>query len=175
MGGWSTNCSAHFYIGVFGITVTIGCVYRPLPHTASTRPRSVVGFEVEESPALAPSWKPRAATRNPDGPVDLSPTLRTDGAPGAEWKESERQLDREWYDQDEGTGAVDDTHNPFVGALGAGCLGVFGGVLGGGVACVICVWCVVCVVLWRVFSGFLGGLCDVVWCVRRTPFKPPAC
>lgn len=71
---------------------------------------------MEESPALAPSWKPRATTRNPDGPVDLSPTLRNDGAIGAEWQESERQLDRDWYDQEEGAGAVDDTHNPFVGA-----------------------------------------------------------
>ncbi len=79
----------------------------------------MVGFEVEESPALEPSWRPRATTRNPDAPLDLSPTLRDDGTGVSreEWQEVERQLDRDWYDQEEGGGAVDDTHNPFVGML----------------------------------------------------------
>ncbi len=32
-----------------------------------------------------------------------------------EYKEMEAAVDREWYDQEEGGGGVDESHNPFVG------------------------------------------------------------
>jgi pre-mRNA-splicing factor ATP-dependent RNA helicase DHX38/PRP16 len=87
-----------------------------------------VRFDVERSPALTPAWqssswsKERKAgeRRDVERSPDLQPdrTAEVDEALVAEMKANERQLDRDWYDQEEGGGFVDETHNPFLGEEG---------------------------------------------------------
>jgi len=77
------------------------------------RPRSSVRFDVEESPALTPTWKSASWNRAPapargrgaDGTgaaVDASPELRDGGGAGAapeddpEWANAEAKADRSW-------------------------------------------------------------------------------
>ena len=43
---------------------------------------------------------------------------QVDAALAAEMKDNERQLDRDWYGQEEGGNFVDETHNPFLGEEG---------------------------------------------------------
>ncbi|KAL4449004.1 hypothetical protein ABPG77_007721 [Micractinium sp. CCAP 211/92] len=97
--------------------------------TGAYKPRSTVRFDVERSPALTPAWQssgwsrqqPKAGERRE---LERSPDLdaprggaggKEDAALRQELEENERQLDRDWYDQEEGPGTVDETHNPFLG------------------------------------------------------------
>ncbi|KAK9816661.1 hypothetical protein WJX72_003431 [[Myrmecia] bisecta] len=87
------------------------------------RPRSSVRFEVEPSPVITPSWQSNSwnkkKTSQSNGEREPSPELRPDGeavlARDENWQQAEKQVDRDWYDQEEGGGGVDETHNPFVG------------------------------------------------------------
>lgn len=97
--------------------------------------RSSVRFEtVEPSPALTPTWKSTSWSRQEKQhksgtEVDRSPDLVNAGRgawgddteEGAKaralWEEEQKQLDRSWYDQEEGGAQLDDgaAANPFVG------------------------------------------------------------
>ena len=79
--------------------------------TGGYKPRSSVRFDVERSPALTPAWKSSSwakaapSKRGERRDVERSPDL-AEGRGGAateadvrEREESERQLDRDWYDQ----------------------------------------------------------------------------
>lgn len=46
-------------------------------------------------------------------PLIAGPIDEKDNDP--RWRAMEAAVDREWYDQEEGGGGVDESHNPFVG------------------------------------------------------------
>uniref|UniRef100_A0A1D2A9T0 RNA helicase n=1 Tax=Auxenochlorella protothecoides TaxID=3075 RepID=A0A1D2A9T0_AUXPR len=81
------------------------------------RPRSSVRFAAgpAASPAMTPSWRSAAWNRAPGGQptLDRSPDLH--GGEGTARGSEDAQLDRDWYDQDDAGGTVDETHNPFLG------------------------------------------------------------
>jgi len=95
---------------------------RPGGSGASALPqRSSVRFAgPNASPALTPSWKSNAWAGKAGlaaGGREESPELKpdTDGLLSEEWEQNEKQLDRDWYDREEGGGGVDETHDPFLG------------------------------------------------------------
>mmetsp|Transcript_29689 Transcript_29689/g.83695 ORF Transcript_29689/g.83695 Transcript_29689/m.83695 type:complete len:1298 (+) Transcript_29689:152-4045(+) len=92
--------------------------------------QSSVRFDtVEESPALTPSWKSTSWSRpsksKTSADVERSPDLAEDkenlnggdDEERARWEAAQRDLDRSWYDNEEGGAQLDDgaLANPFVG------------------------------------------------------------
>ncbi|KAK9864204.1 hypothetical protein WJX84_006796 [Apatococcus fuscideae] len=79
----------------------------------------------EASPAITPSWKANSWNRPQPGKAGAAGDRSPDGHPepidanekenDPEWKAMEAAVEREWYDQEEGGGGVDESHNPFVG------------------------------------------------------------
>lgn len=84
------------------------------------RPRSGVRFAsssgVGASPASTPSWRSAAWNREaqPSRDVERSPDLNDEVA-RREYELDAEQVDRDWYDREEGAEAVDEAHNPFLG------------------------------------------------------------
>lgn len=81
--------------------------------------KSNVRFDIEQSPALTPTWRSTSWNRKQVSHTrkgfieEKSPELE-DELKGGNWEEQERELERDWYDREEGGAADDDDHDPFV-------------------------------------------------------------